>query len=434
MSRKRTIHKRLHFFVRLFKWIFSIASILQYVSISLLCQNHHVQLNSSTTEDRPTDHIVVFTKTPIKEVKLPKLNDTSQVFFTNVFYSWNITRHPDVILMFIQKEKGEEIYIDKNNNNDLTDDGSAFFFSSDSNSFDFIVNGTGDKNQEVKLRFYRKPIGWNYPDSVNSIFFDHTGNLKPNFAQYWGSSTGLTNFSGRKGEFYWDDRVNVRRGSLLIDGTSYSIGLFDFNNNGLYNDSVDAILLDEHGDGILSFTKRAFKLNDVFSLANRNFKIHDLNKYGEWIELEETFQSPTFYYFRGQDSTFDPIVWNIKGASLNGQTISLKRYKGKYLLLNFWGEWCKPCIQEIPALVKARKKYTRSKIEFVSFVKVSNIDKAKRSIADFGIKWPQLYLPDDIEKMFSIRGYPTNVLIFPNGRDCAITNSVNESFFDKFIQ
>lgn len=38
---------------------------------------------------------------------------------------------------------------------------------------------------------------------------------------------------------------------------------------------------------------------------------------------------------------------------LEGNPIELTDYKGKKVLLNFWATWCRPCIEEMPALLKA---------------------------------------------------------------------------------
>jgi len=38
---------------------------------------------------------------------------------------------------------------------------------------------------------------------------------------------------------------------------------------------------------------------------------------------------------------------------LEGNAIELSDFKGKRVLINFWATWCKPCIEEMPALLKA---------------------------------------------------------------------------------
>jgi thiol-disulfide isomerase/thioredoxin len=44
----------------------------------------------------------------------------------------------------------------------------------------------------------------------------------------------------------------------------------------------------------------------------------------------------------------------------------LTQYKGKYVLLDLWGSWCMPCIEEMPALQVLRKKYPADKIVFLN--------------------------------------------------------------------
>ena len=42
---------------------------------------------------------------------------------------------------------------------------------------------------------------------------------------------------------------------------------------------------------------------------------------------------------------------------LNGNSVSLKEYRGKIVLLDFWATWCAPCRLSIPELVEIQKKY-----------------------------------------------------------------------------
>jgi cytochrome c biogenesis protein CcmG, thiol:disulfide interchange protein DsbE len=42
--------------------------------------------------------------------------------------------------------------------------------------------------------------------------------------------------------------------------------------------------------------------------------------------------------------------------TLKGDTVDLKAYQGKVVLLNFWGTWCEPCKRELPALQVANER------------------------------------------------------------------------------
>ncbi|MET0583338.1 MAG: redoxin domain-containing protein, partial [Candidatus Binatia bacterium] len=41
----------------------------------------------------------------------------------------------------------------------------------------------------------------------------------------------------------------------------------------------------------------------------------------------------------------------------DGKKISLKDFRGKVVLLNFWASWCVPCREEMPAMEKLYQEY-----------------------------------------------------------------------------
>lgn len=66
---------------------------------------------------------------------------------------------------------------------------------------------------------------------------------------------------------------------------------------------------------------------------------------------------------------------------LEGNTIELDQYKGKRILLNFWATWCRPCIEEMPALLKAQ-----SKLEKEGYVFLLASDQSTETIKKFKAK------------------------------------------------
>src|SRR5690606_18473694 len=65
--------------------------------------------------------------------------------------------------------------------------------------------------------------------------------------------------------------------------------------------------------------------------------------------------------------------------SIEGDIISLADLKGKYLYVDIWATWCRPCIQQLPAMKEIEEKYRGQNIEFVSISVDRDADKAKWS-------------------------------------------------------
>lgn len=110
----------------------------------------------------------------------------------------------------------------------------------------------------------------------------------------------------------------------------------------------------------------------------------------------------------------------------NGDSIKLSDFKGKMVLLDFWGSWCGPCRQENPALVALYKKYNGKKFKnFEDFEIVSvGIETRKErwlaAIQKDGLYWPNHVseikrLKSNTAKLYGVREIPTKYLIDPRG-------------------
>ena len=94
--------------------------------------------------------------------------------------------------------------------------------------------------------------------------------------------------------------------------------------------------------------------------------------------------------------------------------ISLENFKGKYVLLDFWAEWCAPCIAEFPHLKELYSKTDRTKFEIIGIAGQSTPNGIKRLIEQHELTWSQI-LSNDIVAMYGITSFPTTILINPDG-------------------
>jgi thiol-disulfide isomerase/thioredoxin len=103
-------------------------------------------------------------------------------------------------------------------------------------------------------------------------------------------------------------------------------------------------------------------------------------------------------------------------TSKDGEFISLADVKGKVVVLDFWGTWCGPCVMATPGLVKLHKKFAEQPVVFISVAENDREEAWAAYVEQHKMVWPQFL--DRTRKMvapFGVRGYPTYIVIDPEG-------------------
>ncbi len=78
-------------------------------------------------------------------------------------------------------------------------------------------------------------------------------------------------------------------------------------------------------------------------------------------------------------NAWQPMVApDVELRTLANQPITLKQFRGKVVLLNFWASWCPPCREEFPALLELAQQYPDQLV----LVAVSN-DNTRAEITQF---------------------------------------------------
>jgi thiol-disulfide isomerase/thioredoxin len=93
----------------------------------------------------------------------------------------------------------------------------------------------------------------------------------------------------------------------------------------------------------------------------------------------------------------------------NGELASAE-LEGKPVVINFWGSWCEPCKEELPAFQRTYVDY-RDEVEFVGINMKDNLDDARAMAEEFGLTYPLVVGEVDLEREFDLVGYPTTVFI-----------------------
>jgi cytochrome c biogenesis protein CcmG/thiol:disulfide interchange protein DsbE len=108
---------------------------------------------------------------------------------------------------------------------------------------------------------------------------------------------------------------------------------------------------------------------------------------------------------------------NFTRTDLKGKTLTLRDYRGKLVLLNFWATWCGPCLAEMPEFVEWQRRYKSGGLQIVGVSMDDDAAPVKRAYEKYHINYPVVMGDAQLGELFGgVFGLPLSYLIDPNGR------------------
>ncbi|MFD1469268.1 redoxin domain-containing protein [Hymenobacter caeli] len=113
---------------------------------------------------------------------------------------------------------------------------------------------------------------------------------------------------------------------------------------------------------------------------------------------------------------------NFTQKTPDGKTVSLADYRGKYVLVDFWASWCKPCRQENPAVMKAYQAYNGRNFDVlsVSLDDENGREKWLKAVREDQLAWTQVSdlhgFKNEAAQRYHVQAIPQNFLIDPSGK------------------
>lgn len=277
------------------------------------------------------------------------------------------------------KEGTAKLYVDSNNDGDLTNDGTAEWTPRTTNGSKMYFG-----NAKVD-------IGKEAPVTINLYRFDPAD---PARAQL--KDTVL---------YYADYGYEIE---LSLDGKTHKS--FIAGEPG----PQTSLRVDRNGDGQYSYKRETIVVDRPFNYSGTTYV---LKVKGSELALEKN----------SKELPVEPLppsfglgkkALNFTATDMTGKKVNFPGdYKGKVVMLDFWATWCGPCIAELPNVKKAYAAHHEKGFEIlgISFDQKDMADKVSKFAVENGMPWRHIYegkfWDTDLGGLYDVSGIPFVLLV-----------------------
>ncbi len=320
-------------------------------------------------------------------LKLPRFRFPSPKFGTLV-----LGQGPDSLITLALDEAPDRsesiLYIDRNNDENLTDDGPPGW---DEQRPDYWL-----QEALVNVQYRGEEHVFIVPYAVT--FYRYKYRLHDSIVVF---------------------RNGYRSGTIVLQDSTYKLGLLDDNLNGRFDDmESDALIIDLNRDGKLNGhtdSPELFPLSSPFSIDGVAYRTKRISPAGDQIVLArvDTLLRPRVEPQVG----FRAPLFRIR--DMDGHIIDLSQFQNRVVLLDFWATWCKPWEMELERLKRHYRKYKDQGFEIIGLNLDFDLDLLRSFLQTRKITWPQVATGEGwrmpLVELYHVKSLPKNFLLDRSG-------------------
>lgn len=200
----------------------------------------------------------------------------------------------------------------------------------------------------------------------------------------------------------------------IVGGQSYDLVIDPSLSRRDFEGSTIALASSVRSNGRID-EQKLIKVGDEIKLGGVVYRNNGISPIDNMLELEpvNVVSAQTNPLQNGR--VFQPFT---DTEFVSGKPIDLHKQWGKYVFIDFWHTGCKGCVEDMPNLNAIYARVDKRKVAFVGINCGDTPERLRTFLQKKQVKWPQILSnnKNDYYKTYRVTGFPTSVLLDPQGK------------------